>query len=326
MTSMREIARELGVSVAMVSRALSGASGISESSKARVLEGVREMGYRTNPLGGRLMSHYRKRGDGEGLGTLALLTATSWEKDQRMGRFGEFLNGVNEAAQRNEFSVDRFALDDFQPRRLEQVLLNRGIAAAVVAPSLESTSVALPIQFDQITCVLTGWGWSAPAYHRVAVDHGQAVLLALEQARSLCGPRVAALFHPSTDERARKIPSAVFLANHPMGFSKGSKLLFWNIPSHRKRLQHLLNTTPPDAILVSNPELTVGIYTDLRNPPACISLDGPTSDLSIGYIDQKYALLGTWAVEMLLSSLFLAEKGVPKDQKVLLVEPQWVSR
>ncbi len=52
--TLHDLAKEVGVSVATVSRALSGAPGVSEATRRRVLEAARALNYRPNVLAQRL--------------------------------------------------------------------------------------------------------------------------------------------------------------------------------------------------------------------------------------------------------------------------------
>lgn len=52
--TQKELARQLGLSQATVSRALSGAAGVRSEVRQRVLAAARELDYRTDPLAGAL--------------------------------------------------------------------------------------------------------------------------------------------------------------------------------------------------------------------------------------------------------------------------------
>ncbi|MCK4470618.1 MAG: LacI family DNA-binding transcriptional regulator, partial [Anaerolineae bacterium] len=52
--TLQDIATKLGVSVATVSRALAGYSGVAPTTRQRVLQAAREMGYHPNVTARRL--------------------------------------------------------------------------------------------------------------------------------------------------------------------------------------------------------------------------------------------------------------------------------
>ncbi len=94
--TLHDLAREVGVSVATVSRALSGAPGVAEETRQRVLEAARASHYRPNVLAQRLQ---KQRTD-----TLGIIVPTS---STRFGDpfFGDFLAGVGDKAVEHEFDL-----------------------------------------------------------------------------------------------------------------------------------------------------------------------------------------------------------------------------
>lgn len=94
--TLHDLAREVGVSIATVSRALSGAPGVAEETRQRVLAAARAAHYRPNVMAQRLQ---KQRTD-----TLGIIVPTS---STRFGDpfFGDFLAGVGDKAIEHEYDL-----------------------------------------------------------------------------------------------------------------------------------------------------------------------------------------------------------------------------
>jgi len=91
--TIKDIAREVGVSITTVSRALTGYSDVAEGTRQRILETAREMGYSPNITAQRLQ---KRRTD-----TLGFITPTFGPRFSDPF-FSEFMAGIgNEAASKN---------------------------------------------------------------------------------------------------------------------------------------------------------------------------------------------------------------------------------
>lgn len=324
MPNIKDVAARAGVSVATVSRALHNDPKVSAKRRDQVLKAAKDLGYQANPLAERVMSSFRRKYASGSLGTFALLTEKLPVSAPPHHPLRLFEKGAMDAASANGFVADRVTYSELSPSRLGQVLHHRGIDAAVVSPIFSFDRRPFQIELAGLTAILTGWGWSDPPYHRVATDHTRNMLLALQKAAA-CGPRIAAFLQPDIELRTSHTASAVFLMNHPMGFRSAVDLMFINEPGRVELLKkQLMKSKGLDCLIVSHNALLNSLGDSLPPSLPCISLDGPLGRNALGHIDLKYELMGFWAAELLLGSLFLGDRGLPRHQKVLLVEPGWV--
>jgi LacI family transcriptional regulator, galactose operon repressor len=128
MTSIREVAKRLNVSITTVSRALDGYSDVAESTRQLVIKTAQEMGYVPNPAARELR---RRRTDSIGY----ILPAPASEFSDPF--FSEFITGLSDEATSNNFDlIVSSAAGDSPPERqryerwvngkkVEGVILNR---------------------------------------------------------------------------------------------------------------------------------------------------------------------------------------------------------
>jgi LacI family transcriptional regulator len=92
MVTIKDIAREVGVSPSTVSRALSGSLLISETTKQRVNQVAQKLGYERNEL-----AHALVKGSSEAIGLIILDITNTF--------FADIARGVGEAAHASGYGV-----------------------------------------------------------------------------------------------------------------------------------------------------------------------------------------------------------------------------
>ncbi|HLS40115.1 MAG TPA: LacI family DNA-binding transcriptional regulator [Ornithinicoccus sp.] len=130
--SIRDVAREAGVSTALASFALNGREGVAPATRARILEVARRLGYRADPLARALRTGLT--------GTYGLMV-----RNMRNPYFLEVLRGAQEAASEHRATV--FAVDSAYSaeREREHVLhlVEQRVDALAIAPVGSGDAVAL---------------------------------------------------------------------------------------------------------------------------------------------------------------------------------------
>lgn len=90
--TIKDVAKELGVSYSSVSRALNGKEGVSEVTRQKIAEAAKNMGYQPNDLARGLVNKISK--------TVGVIIP-----DINNPFFGEIVTGIVEAANENEYNV-----------------------------------------------------------------------------------------------------------------------------------------------------------------------------------------------------------------------------
>lgn len=130
--SIRDVAREAGVSTALASFALNDREGVSPATKTRIIEVARRLGYRADPLARALRTGLT--------GTYAVMV-----RNMRNPYFLEVLRGAQEAA--SEHGATVFAIDSAYSaeRERESVhhLVQQRVDALAIAPVGSGDAVSL---------------------------------------------------------------------------------------------------------------------------------------------------------------------------------------
>jgi len=123
--NLKQLSELLGLSQTTVSRALNGYPEVNEATRERVLQAVRETGYRPNKAAQRLAT-----GKAGSLG-LVMPTAPGHQSDVH---FGEFLAGLGEEAVRHDFHFVIMPADpDDEVAALRRLAISGNVDALFVA-------------------------------------------------------------------------------------------------------------------------------------------------------------------------------------------------
>ena len=131
--TMADIAAKVGVSRIAVSMALRDHHRISLELRKQVKRVAKQMGFVPDPFLSALAAHRRQRVPATDHGVLAWIN--HWKDPKRLRQFKEFnlyRRGASEAAVKFGYRVDEIRWGwDCSPKRLEKILLARGIEGGV---------------------------------------------------------------------------------------------------------------------------------------------------------------------------------------------------
>ena len=320
MTSMRDVAERCGVSIATVSRALSGTNPVSQDVADRIQEAVRELGYRPNRVARNLRSNQSS--------TIGLVVA-----DIQNPFFAGIGRAVEDAAIEHGYAVF-FCNTDENPEKEEIYLCHladENVAGIIFAPTNKAQKSLNSGKLTELTMPVV------VIDRTVARDDTDLVLIdnvaaARELTEHLIGHghrRIAGLFGAKSSTGAeRRHGFQAALEHHGIPLDAGLELMLspFEEEGYRATRELLDRDVPPEAILVSNGRLAVGAYRALmesgRRCPeevafasfdesAWTSLVKP----SVTLIAQPTREIGKAAVELLLGRI--AEPHRPVRQVVL---------
>ncbi len=127
---MAEVAKASGVSKNTVSLALRGSPRISETTRVRIEEVARAMGYRLNPTVAHLMAELRQNRSPGFQATLAIINAhESRDAFTNHPTIPAYVAGCRQRAQQIGYQLDEFWLHDphLRAESLIRILQTRGI-------------------------------------------------------------------------------------------------------------------------------------------------------------------------------------------------------
>lgn len=323
-TTMRQIATAAGVSVATVSMALRNSEKITAAVREKVRAVAAQLNYRPDPLIAALADRRREHKPAS-LDVIAYITAYPTREGWRDNRFAPAAyEGACARAEQRGYRVEHFWLRDAQmtSRRLAHILQSRGILGVCFAP-FPDVVPQFTFAWDRFCTAAIGYTMLRPALHRASPHQFQGMQLTLNTLRLrgykhigvALGKRVSKIV-------AKNWIAAVLLFQYNHGRSAATCLVYEE--SDRQELTHWLKTGKPDAMIVSDvfliewiKEMGIRIPEDMGVVPL---------ERHPGYagLDQKPAMVGAAAIDLVVGMIQRNETGLPPDPKVVMVEGTWI--
>lgn len=335
--SLREIAKEMGVSVATVSLALRNHPRISEPMRERVQRVAEKMGYKPNPMITSLMAQMRGGRSNEAGSVLGWINNhTSAAAFHRKDSFNYgLLMGARDRAEQLGYRLEEFHLKaaGMTTRRLKQILHTQAIRGVIIPP-LPAAKGHLSLDWDEYAAVAIGYSMLRPDIHRVSPNHYHNIRLAFRELSHLGRSRIGLAlfcnrtFTSNTDDRLDQRWSAATLVHQEtlpakervpiFKYTDGDeeRFLAW---FKRYRVQAIVgNTTLPNTILEAA-GFTQGkdyIFVQLDWSPE------RAEDTNAG-VDQRERQVGAAAVDLLTSQINRNETGIPDVPKLIEIPGVW---
>ncbi|CAN5592259.1 LacI family DNA-binding transcriptional regulator [soil metagenome] len=317
MVKIRDVAREAGVSVATVSRALNGLSTVNPEFAERVQEAADRLGYRPNAIARGLR---RQKTD-----VLALIIS-----DVTNPFFTAIARGVEDVAQANGYSVILCNSDESpdKEQRYLSVAEVEQVAGVILSPHSAATDVSR----------LTSAGVPLVVIDRPLVEPRDSVMvLSVDGARTatrhlidegwghpacITGPDDAA----TALDRLQGYRLALADAGIPGEiFAHGEFTQAGGAAAVAELLNGLTTTgATPDSYFVANAPMALGVISELRERGIRIGRDvgvitfddapwAPFIDPPMSVITQPAYEIGTAAAELLFARITGAETGAPRS-------------
>lgn len=338
--SLREIAKEMGVSVATVSLALRNHPRISEPMRERVQQVAHEMGYKPNPMVTSLMAQMRGGRSNEAgsvLGWINNHSSVAAFHRKESFNYG-LLMGARQRAEQLGFRLEEFHLKaaGMTTRRLKQILHTQAIRGVIIPP-LPAAKGHLSLNWDEYAAVAIGYSMLRPDIHRVSPNHYYNVRLAFRELVHLGCRRIGlALFgiknsHTNTDDRLDQRWNAVTLLHQQalpakervpsLKYSEDDekKLLQW---FKRHRIQAIVGNTNLPVTILEAAGYKQGVDFIF------VQLDwAPEMKMStLAAVDQRERQVGAAAVDLLTSQINRNETGIPEVPKLIEIPGAWVNQ
>jgi LacI family transcriptional regulator len=329
---MRDVAARARVSVATVSKSLSGKPSIPPETRAMIARLAEQMGYRPHPYVSALMQSRRRRtGTGRQKPTLAFITAAQTEdgwKKSSSPLLRHLFDGATAAAQARGYLLSPFWLyrDGMSHQRFSEMLRARGVRGILLTP-LPRLGMRIDLNWSYFSVVAHGLSIADPVFHRTSNDHYQSMMLAMRECRRCGYQRPGFVMDGPLSQRLEHRWEAAFeIERTKLGFDGGVKSLLypaWN-PDEVARW---VKREKPDVMitLLQEDQLAQLAERGIRAPEdlgvVSLSVHRPGSRLS--GIRQNVGLIGHVAAEKLIDLVERNETGVPADPITLTIEGKW---
>jgi DNA-binding LacI/PurR family transcriptional regulator len=327
--TLRDIARELGVSHVTVSLALRDHPRISKTTKERVRKKAEEMGYHPDPMLSAL-SHYRLTSK-EKPKQAQLAWINPLKNPKRLLQNEEFRlywEGANEIALKLGFGLEEFYTEELSLDRMNTIFKTRNIRGVLIAPLVGEVTALNWDDFPwkEYAVVRLGRGLQGPLAHYVTSSQVSNTVLAYDHIAQLGYKRIG--FVGNSSKRR------MFLAGYTWEQAYYSTdqhlpplLLDENKPDEMQaKFTHWMETYRPDAIITDNTLLPKWLKDMGRAVPQDVGLITTSihdTPINAG-IDQNPLEIGRSAVRLLISLMNEHHFGIPDVRTSILVEGRWV--
>jgi LacI family transcriptional regulator len=314
-TSLKDLAKELGVSIATVSRALRNSPEIGLEMQAKVKELAKRLNYRPNPFAQSLRKEAPRV-----IGVVVPNLVTHY--------YAAVLDGIEDEARKYGYSVfssnthedseaEVKAIDNFINLHVEGIIACLAQSTTDYTHFEEISNMGIPLVFfgrtclqDKFSCVLANGDIAAQEATQHLIDTGS--------------KRIAFIGGPNHLDmvRRRKHGYLEALRDNRIPIERElvvcEKIDFDWALEQTKRLLAMENR--PDAILAFNDIITFGAFSGIKEMgmriPEDVALIGFTDDIHAEYVTPKLSVIEDQSFEMGVQSCQLLMKNINGDQKI----------
>jgi len=325
--TIKDIAKECGVTATTVSLALRNHPRISGETKARVREAANRLNYRRNPMISALMANLSQSRKSD----TAVPLAAIYTHEQKMIEGNSYHMGVWEGMEHRAsecgFKLERFYLDQkkMTSKRMTKVLATRGISGLIVPPLLHAGG-HLNIDWREFSAVAIGYSMLSPNLHRVCPDQYHGIRLVMRELKKLGYKRPGLLLNKKSDLRTLHLWSSGFYGFEYAQKSRGVIPVLECEEVGEKDLRTWYKKYAPDVIISSDLQIIDPLnQMGLKFPDdvGLVTLSRYDSRSGIAGLDQNAGVLGEAAVEQLVQMMYYNERGVPEIPRVIQIPPAW---
>ena len=332
--SIRKIAKLAGVSAATASMALRSHPKISTATRRRVAAAARQLRYKPNAQVAELMGLIRSSKSAYTEACFGIIsfyeTERPWTKSVHLARMHE---GMRTRAEAFGYRLEPFWLRSpgTTPRRLRSILDARGIEGLLCfgSPDIEEE---FPAEFDHFAIVTQGLSIRT-RLHRIINHAYNDTWHALDRIYKLGYRRPGLILGRYEDVRgAHANVSAYFgWCEHMLGAPVP-------IPVLRVRgveesdLSQWLRLHRPDVVIFAHvydalPRLATFLREQKIRVPqdlGVVAVSQVIRGTGFSGFEENQALMGQWAVELLMARIVNRDWGIPTYPRTEMVESEWV--
>ena len=317
-TSLKDLATELGVSIATVSRALRSSPEIGKEMQQRVKELARKMNYRPNPFAQSLRKEAPKM-----IGVVVPNLVTHY--------YAAVLDGIEDCARQAGYSVisanthedceaEAKAIDNFISLHVEGIIACLAQTTTDYSHFEELAEMDIPLVFFGRTCL-------TDRFSSVMANGDEAAQQATQHLIDTGSRRIAFLGGPNHLDMVRRRKHGYLEALRDNRLPIDREMVVCDKIDYERMMEAttrlLQREDRPDAILAFNYIITFAAFTAIKQSglriPEDVALIGFTDDVHARYVtprmsaieDQSY-LIGKKSCELLL-------KNIGGDEKIYKV-------
>jgi LacI family transcriptional regulator len=329
--TLGDIASLAKVSRTTVSLALRNSPRISEKVRAKVQKVARKLEYRQNPLVTAHMSYVRSlhpRYTGQCIALVGNQTLAEIETDTRRP-LRKYLDATRTRAHSLGYELELFNLAEpgMTPQRFSNILVARGITGVIFLPLDDGVGlVGLPLDPEPFAMVMVEHVFIEPRLHKVCNDQFSTIGRMIQRLLDYGYARIGIAMSTVADDHANHYWLAGYQAFQALTekTNRVSHLITpaWTKPAflawYRRWKPEVIITIDEDAVLWLR-ESGVRVPEDV----GCATLYWKEDRAYLGGFYQNYEQIGAGAIDLITSQLYHNERGLPPEQKTLLIEAVW---
>lgn len=309
--TLRDVAREAGVSHMTVLRALNESPRVAAATAQKVREIAARMNYRRDPALSALAAYRWRKSPHGGGGVLAFIDCDGTVHS------GQVLAGARREAEYLGYRIDDFSLpeDPAGQARLSRMLFHRGVRGLLFGPANHS-------------CNFEGWSWKEfapvaldalahnPPLNAVAMDYFHGARTAAEYLHYLGCRRVGLAIRTELEARTDHRWIGGGLASSP------EMSIFRESEYSTRTLRRWAREHQIDGVITIHREVHAALKSLAMRTVFLNSFDCP-SDLPRLVLDA--ATIGTEGVRLVHHALLRGELGLPEDPKTVTLRGRWTT-
>lgn len=321
--SLADIARRANFHITTVSLALRDSPRLPATTKTKIQELAREMGYQPDPMLSALTAYRRNAKVKQAQGTLAWITGT------REIDFPKYHQGALERCEELGYKLDHFTLRETGPARLSKVLRTRNIQGLLLAPQMRNRA-HLNLPWDEFSAVAFGFTLARPQLHVVTNAQYRSTRIGMRALRSRGYRRIGFVSTYNTEERTDQNFSAGYIVEQAR-FKASERvpmliLKDYGADEQLRDFSEWYQKYRPDAILDHYVQISLymkqlGITYD-ECGLATVALGSGARNMA--GVDQNDLVIGRTAVDFVVGMIHRNERGIPDIPLRILVQGTWV--
>jgi LacI family transcriptional regulator len=313
--SLKDLAAELGVSIATVSRALRNSPEIGQDMQQRVKELAKKLNYRPNPFAQSLRKEAPKV-----IGVVVPNLVTHY--------YAAVLDGIEDEARRAGYSIisanshedfedERQAIDNFINMHVEGIIACLAQNTTDYSHFDELSKMGIPLVFFGRTCL-------TEKFSSVTANGDEAALQATQHLIDTGSQRIAFVGGPNHLDMVRRRKHGYLEALRANRMPIDRDLVVCDKIDYQVALKNtealLQRKDRPDAILAFNDIITFAAFTAIKNLglriPDDVALIGFTDDVHAAYVTPRMSAIADQSHLMGVTACQLLLKNIQGDVKV----------
>ena len=314
-TSLKDLARELGVSIATVSRALRSSPEIGREMQQRVKELAKQKNYRPNPFAQSLRREAPKI-----IGVVVPHLETHYYAAVLAGIEAEAAKAgysVISANSHEDFEAEARALDNFVTMHVEGIIACLTQTTTDYHHFEEIAEMGIPLVFFGRTCL-------TDKFSCVTANGDEAAQMATQHLIDTGSRRIAFLGGPNHLDMVRRRKHGYLEALRENRLPVDREMVVCDKIDYEVALSNaealLRRSDRPDAIIAFNDIITFAAFTAIKNCglriPDDVALIGFTDDVHAAYVTPRMSAIVDQSHQMGVTACQLLLKNIQGDSKV----------